>query len=190
MLVVLVVLGGLAMVVVAVGLYLLTGRKFYGRLFANAHFFELANAARTMKQAALEQPVTDDAATRRLPHDPRALMTRAGLAVIYTVRKHDELFIHHYSVSLPGHVTTRAVGGRFISAFGMLIGLPLDKTSFGVARSTVHHADAELSQAEHDQVAETAVPEISEANIDEFRRAVEHRTLATVWGQISLPPER
>lgn len=153
----------------------------YRRLFADEHFFEIAHACPRLKAAALERPIIDEQDMPRTPDDPRALVTRAGLAIVYTVRPQESELVHHCSVSVPGGYTAHAVGATFVVFLAKLIGLPIEKSSFVIGSSTVHHLDASLSPEDHARVVAHAVPEVSESNYPEVRRNVQDAIRRVTW---------
>ncbi|MCL2777978.1 MAG: hypothetical protein FWD73_08235 [Polyangiaceae bacterium] len=118
----------------------------YRRVFSDPHLMELASAAPRLRTAALD--LLDYPPYG--PNDPRAFLTSAGIGVLYTITKENDCFVHHCSVSLSGGVTPGAVGRRFIAACVRLFDLPADKVEYVVGVSTVHHARAMLSLAEHE----------------------------------------
>jgi hypothetical protein len=173
------IVGGLiaALVVAAVRSRL----RMYRRLFSHEHFLEVARAAPSLKAAAVENPVIGDSFDPTTPDDPRVLLTKAGLAVLYTVGKRESAFVHHYSVSVAGQYTARAVGATFVALLAKQIGLPLEKARFWIGNSTVHHAQVTLSEAEHATLIGFSVPEISESNVTEARRTIDEMKDRLTW---------
>jgi hypothetical protein len=162
------VLGGLAVVGAAV---LFFRGRMYRRLFSNEHFIEIGHCVAGLKAAALERATDAMADGKWDPSDPRMLVTSAGLAIAYTVHANDPEFIHHCSVGVSGDFTAHGAGATFVAFVMNLVGLPMDKARFQVGESTVHHAEATLGAEEHEKVARASVPEVSGANVVEFRRA-------------------
>jgi len=80
----------------------------YRRIFADGHFTDAAQGVARLKAAALERVIASDEDEVRSPADPRALVTSAGLALVYTVRRMEDRFVHHYSVSVAGGYTAHA----------------------------------------------------------------------------------
>src|SRR5262249_31753325 len=150
----------------------------YRRLFADEHFLEIAQAAAGLKAAAFERANMGEPTT---PSDPRILMTRCGLAVVYTLRRTEEDFIHHFSVSVAGSITAHAVGATFVTFVSQIIGLPLATMRFEIAPSTVHQGEATLGQDEHERLAGSPTPAISTISVAEFRRACQEARRALVW---------
>jgi hypothetical protein len=116
------------------------------------------------------------------------LVTSAGLAIAYTVHKNDLEFIHHCSVGVSGDITAHGAGATFVAFVINLVRLPIHKARFQVAESTVHHAEATLSAAEHEEVARASVPEVSGANVVEFRRAALATRDTIAWTPLRASP--
>jgi hypothetical protein len=137
----------------------------YRRIFADRHFADVARIVAQVKAAALEHGDGE-----YLPaDDPRARITTAGFALVYTIKQRDDRFVHHYSVSIPGRVTSHAVGERFILFVATLLGVPFDILALSsVESSTVHHAEFQLSQREQSEFARQSVPEVTKVEIAAF----------------------
>jgi hypothetical protein len=142
----------------------------YRRLFADEHFLEVAQAVARLKVAALGKVIALGSDEALSPTDPRALVTSSGLALFYTVRRDDERFVHHYSVSVAGGYTSRVVGEMFTLFIARLLGVPFEALTLEVGRSAVHHAEFHLSTAEQVKFAELAVLKAQPAEITSFRR--------------------
>ncbi|HEV3191899.1 MAG TPA: hypothetical protein VGY54_15415 [Polyangiaceae bacterium] len=179
------VLGGLTVVGAAAVFF--RGRM-YRRLFSDEHFIEIGRSGAGLKAAALESATDGVADGMRGPSDPRMLVTSAGLAIAYTVHKNDLEFIHHCSVGVSGDITAHGVGATFVAFAITLVGLPIHKARFQVGESTVHHAEATLSAEEHEKMARAAVPEVSGANVVEFRRAALAMRGAITWTALRPSP--
>ena len=141
----------------------------YRRLFGDGHFLEVARGVGRVKAAALDKVIASDEDEVRSPADPRALVTSAGLALLYTVRRVEDRFVHHYSVSVAGGYTAHAVGETFVLFVAKLLGVPFESLALGVGRSTVHHAEFQLSAGEQSEFTGRPVPEVSPAEVTAFR---------------------
>jgi hypothetical protein len=172
-------------------------RKFI-RLNADEHYLEIAREIARVKAAALDkliEPVADEAPSpdgRRAlgssagltleksvapvaykatwPADPRTLATSAGLKLFYTVRRNDDRFIHHYSVSIPGFHRYDFAGKMHTLFVARLLGVPYESLTLEVERFNVCHAELHLSAEDHDRLAERPVSRVSPAEIASFRR--------------------
>jgi hypothetical protein len=162
---------GLGLVVAVLTAMLVSRGRAYRRLFADEHFLEIARAAHGLKAAAIAEPIDVHGAPPNVPGDARFLLTTAGLAVVYTVVKEEQAFIHHLSVSNSNGITANAVGATFVAYVARLVGLPLSKMTFEVGVSTVHHGEVRLDAAEHEALGALPIPEVSPANVAELWRA-------------------
>jgi hypothetical protein len=166
--------------------YLLFRAVTYHRYFADGHFTEVAQGVARIKAAALERVVASKKDEVRSTADPRVLVTSAGLRLVYTGRRMEDRFVHHYSVSMAYCFTAGLVGKRFVLFVAKVLGVPLDSLALGVGRTTVHHvhhadfrfaspdtghhAEFQFSSPEQAAFAERAVPEVSVAEITAFRK--------------------
>ncbi len=136
----------IALVVAAVIALGLRAWRRFGAVFGLDHVRAFVERLDSLRAAALDrfdEPLSEV--------DPRATVTRAGLAVAYSISADGARYRHHLSVSHPGGHTTHAVGARFLllgvrrlqveAADGVEVGL-------GVSPAGVYHAewvlDAEL----------------------------------------------
>lgn len=156
-------------IVALVGWFVIRGAT-YRRIFADGHFAEVARGVARIKAAALERVIASDEDEMGSPADPRTLVTSGGLALVYTVTRMKDRFVHHYSVSVAGTYTAHAVGETFVLFVAKILGVPFELLALSVSRSTVHHAEFRLSSPEQAAFAERPVPEISLAEITAFRR--------------------
>lgn len=140
----------------------------YRRLFADRNFLEVATGVARLKVAALDKVIVSHEDEVKSPADPRALVTSAGLVLIYTVWRVEDRFVHHYSVSVDGGITAHAIGETFVLFVAKLLGVPFEKLALGVGQTTVHHAQFDLSISEQTQFAEFPVPEVSKAGVKAF----------------------
>lgn len=162
--------GGVALVAAIAFVWVFLRGNVYRRLFADEHFLEAARGVARVKIGAMENPVSEDAEVPSPEEDPRVLMTSAGLVLFYTVRRVDERFVHHYSVSVAGGYTAHAVGETFVLLTARALGIAYDRLALGVGASTVHHAEFELSEDENESFRARPVPEMSAADVDAFRK--------------------
>ncbi|MFL9872640.1 hypothetical protein [Paraburkholderia megapolitana] len=150
-------------------------------IFTDPHFAEFARNVAQVKAGALERG--NDAV--RPPDDPRARVTTAGLALMYSITQEDDRFFHHYSVSTPGKVTPHAIGERFILFVARLLGIPFDTlTLSSFESSTVHHAQFELSQSEQLRFAQRPVPEVTKVEVTAFLNEFDEVRKELHWTRI------
>jgi hypothetical protein len=140
----------------------------YRRLFADEHFLEIGGRIAELKRGALG--LADSAEPPPSPTDPRVLLTQAGLAVVYTVRRDEKHWVHHASVSLAGGYTAHSLGEAFILFLAGRLGVSLDRLALSVTPSTVHHAEWTLDDAEHAAFAAQPVEASSVEDLAAFRR--------------------
>lgn len=141
------------------------GATRYRRIFADRHFAEVARNVAQVKAAALEHGDGE----YRPPDDPRARVTTAGLAMVYSISQRDDRFIHHYSVSIAGRPTPHGVGEPFTLFVAQLLGVPFDLLALSSSEtSTVHHAEFQLSQSEQLAFASQPIPEVTKTGIKAF----------------------
>lgn len=155
----------------------------YRRIFSDAHLAEVARGVGPLKSAALGRLIASDEDQIASSTDPRLLLTSAGLALAYTVQPDQDGYVHHYSVSLGGEYTARAVGEAFVLFVAELLGVPFDTLALGVGQSTVHHAEFRLSAGEHEKYAEQPVREVAQHEMETlWRQCVERRNQVTWHG--------
>ena len=154
--------------------WVLSRSRRYSKLFDDQHFLELALAMPSLKKAALDRIDQPPGSERDFANDPRLIQTSAGLAVVYTVSSTSpDEFVHRLSVSLPGHVTPRGVGRRFLTLAVLLLGIPPQLAPISQSASTVHHLEFSFTEAEHRKFADRPVREITPENVAAFRQEVE-----------------
>jgi hypothetical protein len=175
------------MLVALVAWIALRGAK-YRRIFADRHFVEVAQGVARIRSAALSRVIVSDDDVVRSPNDPRALVTSAGLALLYTIRRAENQFVHHYSVSLAGGYTAHAVGETFVLFVAKLFGVPFETLALGVGRSTVHHAEFELPQTEQAAFAGRQVLKVSPAEIAAFREEWIEARERLRWERLDAAP--
>lgn len=115
-------------------LYIGSRVRRYGRLFATKHYRELADRLPAARARALE---CAESADEMSPEDPRVIFTSAGLAVFVTIRREEEVFVHHASISTGGY-TTQAVGRTFVVFVAERLGWGFDKTRFTYSPQVFH----------------------------------------------------
>jgi hypothetical protein len=131
---------------------------FYRALFSDRHLHEVAAALPKLRRAAL------DGAANTEPQldDPRAVLTSAGLVVLYTItRQPDKRSLHHLSVSLGGGFTPHGVGSYF--QIFVLRGLGVDphKVGFLISGTQSFHSEWSYSSSEQAAFAKKDVPPIA-----------------------------
>ena len=83
----------------------------YRRLFAVPHLMEVGQGLAAVKRAATRDMIASEANGVDSPDDTRILRTSAGFVLLYTISKGAPgTYVHHASVSIPGHPTAHAVG--------------------------------------------------------------------------------
>jgi hypothetical protein len=162
--------GCAGLVIAAVVGWIVFRARAYRRLFADESFLEVAGEVARLKVAALNKITTLDEDESSSPTDPRALVTSVGLALFYTVRRIDDRFVHHYSVSVAGRYTAHTVGEGFALFVAKLLGVPFEALTLEIGPSAVHHAEFHLSSAEQSRFAVSAVAKLSLAEITSFRK--------------------
>ncbi len=130
-------LGVMALVLVYVTM---TSRRM-GPLFADSHLAQLAAALPELKQQALSGSAEQPASFRT-----------STLAVAYTIRGEDGIWVHHLSVSSP--VTpARAAGTFFLGLVRGLLGLEAYPQEAFVSQSHVFHLIVQLTEDEQQTFA-------------------------------------
>lgn len=132
--------------------------SWYRRLFAAPHLMQFAQGLAAVKQAAMRDMIASDGDSVQPPDDARILRTSAGLALLYTVSPGAAgTYVHHASVSIPGHPTAHAVGETFILLWARLLGVEYERLALDVSPMTVHHAGFVLSEHEQSELAQRPV---------------------------------
>ena len=142
-------------------LLLLVRMRALARVFAQRHFQEVAAALPALRRAAVAgidqtEPQADDA---------RALLTSAGLVVLYTIRRDAPpiRFIHHVSVSLGGGRTPHGVGSFFLIFVLKGLGIDPKTVSLGVSKTRIFHSEWTLSDSQQSAFAAGEAPPIPSA---------------------------
>ena len=91
--------------------------------------------------------------------------------MMLAVREHEAQFVHHCSVSVAGGYTAHAVGAMFLGFTTSLLGLPWERMTFEIGKSTVHHGEIVLDRADHQALAARPVAEPSMADVTAFRQS-------------------
>jgi hypothetical protein len=163
-------IGGGIVLALLIVLWFIGGFGVYRRVFADAHFQEIAARLPSVKQAALERLVVSQEDAMRPMEDPRVLLTSVGLAMIYTIGPDGGVYRHHLSVSFPARgYTAHAVGETFVLFVAWLLGIASDRLFLGISQTTVHHAEFVLTEQEQGAFAERAVEAPSTERIAAFR---------------------
>ena len=129
-------------VVFAIGLYvawILWSIIGYPRsLFSVEHYREVALVLERLRtQAELYPPVEEEGLI--WGEDPRTALTSRILALAYTIRQEDDVFVHHLSVTTPpqGRITF-AAGETFVSFFAWRFGLKPEECAAFMGVSVFH----------------------------------------------------
>lgn len=154
------------LVLLAVGLlgllvvfWILQRFRAYAKIFAAPHLKEVADALPGLRRAALEG--IDN--TEPTVADARALITSAGLVILYTVRRDAESkqVVHHVSVSLGGGRTPHGVGAYFLIFVVKGLGAAVKSASYLISETQLFHAEWLLAEAEHAAFAAAPAPAIA-----------------------------
>lgn len=145
----------------------------YARFFSDEHWLEVARGLGPVKQAALERVIRDGEGEPRVQeNDPRAFVSSAGLAIVYTVSEGAGGYVHHWSVGAVSGPTAHALGGAFVLFVAKLLGFSPSDLRCEVAPSTVHHAEVVLDAAQHAALAAAPAREVSREELAELRREI------------------
>jgi hypothetical protein len=158
-----------ALILVSIAIWIYFRGQTYRRIFADSHFAEVARGVARVKSAAVERIILCEKDEMQSPSDPRILVTAAGLALVYSVRRVDDNYVHHYSVSVSGGYTAHAVGETFVLFIAKLLSVPSERLALGIGRSTIHHAEFQFSQTEQFAFAALPIPDVSIEEIAAFR---------------------
>jgi hypothetical protein len=109
--------------------------RHYRRLFAPAHYHELAVLLPAAAAAALER--ADGQHPGASPDDPCVIVTSARLAVFLTIRREGDTYVHHVSVSIMGRYTPHTLGRTFVVFVAERLGWPLGQAEFAYSREGV-----------------------------------------------------
>jgi len=130
----------------------------YRRLFAVPHLMEVGQGLAAVKRAATRDMIASEANGVDSPDDTRILRTSAGFVLLYTISKGAPgTYVHHASVSIPGHPTAHAVGDTFILLWAKLLGIEYWRLVLDVSPMTVHHAEFVLNEQEQSDFTQRLV---------------------------------
>ncbi len=162
----LVLFGGVMLVVFV----MLAKGPLFRRIFADSHFVECAQGARSAARAACRRkgealsPDEDE-----MGRDDRVFRSSQGLTLQYAVREGDGedtgQFVHHYSISLTSGYTPHAIGGTFVVWVARILEVNLSMGWVGVSPKRVHHAEFALDAQEQRQFEEMRCELPSEAEV-------------------------
>lgn len=150
----------LAVAVVGAVLLVLWGRRRFGAVFGLSHVRSFVDRLDSLRAAALDrfdEPFREG--------DPRATVTRAGLAVAYTISSDEQGYRHHLSVSHPGGPTTRAVGARFLLLGVRRLRVADVEVGLGVSPAGVHHAQWVLDAEQQARFVDQHPPPLDESSL-------------------------
>jgi hypothetical protein len=119
-------------VLVIVAFVILRSRGYYGSIFSDDHYAEIAYwASKVIGRHPVEESSVDDGTL---------LITSAGLVLAYTSDIDEGNRSVHFSVSQQGRYTTGAVGGRVLFLLIRLLHRNECEASLFRTESAVHHA--------------------------------------------------
>jgi hypothetical protein len=174
----------LALVVIVALAYLAWRGSSSRRLFSEPHFAELAGALGPLKEAACRAGAED---AELGPDDPRIFVSSAGAAILYTVSREADRFVHHCSVSRAGGPTPHAVGGMVLLFAARVMGLP-EGASFSIGPTGVHHAQLKLEPSAHTAYSAAPVTLPPAHEIRGWMRDALTRRDAISWERAELEP--
>lgn len=151
----------LVIIALVILLFMMRRRAAYKKLFADAHFLEIAEGVQHLKAAALARIETVEKqklAPPDNPHnDPRILLTSQNLRVFYTVQQSEESFEHQFSLSIANGYTAIPVGETFSLYLALL--LAFASQHFTIERSPhgIYHVEWQLTPGKQETFARTPV---------------------------------
>lgn len=180
-----VALAVIAVVVVAlvVGLVLRARRRF-GSVFALDHVHAFVAQVDAIRAAALDRFDTPV----KMPGDPRATVSPAGLAMLYTMRPEGGGYRHHLSLSHIGGPTTRAVGGPFLLLAVKRLHVPGMEVGLGVAPSGVHHAEWVLDEEGQAMFVDRDPPALDDEALATVLAGCRDEAATVAWQVIAVEP--
>lgn len=120
-------------------------------LFAAEHCCELIQAAIQARLAAVERVIEGDVNDIQGADEPRRVFTSTGLALVYTVEKVPEAFVHYYSISLPGVGLTNPTEQTLLLLISKVMGVSLDALELYISDHGVYHARFVLPENQHEE---------------------------------------
>lgn len=160
------VVAGFAVVAI---FWILSRVRLYNKVFSVSHLMEFAHALPALKEAAMRIAMAGEGGAAPAPGDGRAILTSAGLAFVYTIGANPQgRYVHHASVSIPGRVTTHAVGEMFILLWAKLLGVGYERLALEVSKATVHHGEFVLDESEQAAFLERPVETPTENALKAF----------------------
>jgi len=138
------------LVLIAIGLVVAypfwSTARYYRNLFSVKHYREVALVLENLRNQAMLHPLVDGEVVFMEDDDPRKALTSRNLALAYTIRQEDGLYVHHLSVAtvLRGGIPDSAAK-IIVSFFAWRLGLkPAECTAFmGV---NVFHLEFTISE--------------------------------------------
>jgi hypothetical protein len=145
--------------------------RVYGRLLSDAHFLNIGQGMPALRAGAFTESIRADQDAIRSSDDARVLKTDAGMAIVYTIVQQGSDFVHHCSVGLPGDHVAHGTLDFLLSFVLLLLKLPLDQMRFEIGAGSVHHAQINLSEAEHAALAALPSSDTSPTHLFALRAA-------------------
>lgn len=151
----------------------------YARLLSDAHFRTISQRVPALRREALARIVHEERDAIRDANDSRVLRTEHGLAIVYTVSKLEEKFVHHCSVSFPEQHVAQGSRDLFMHFMVLRLGLPLKELHSGGGFSAVRHAECVLSPEAHAALTAQPLPDLSDSELLAMRKqAMQARSAA------------
>ncbi len=151
--------------IIAVTYFVISRAGIYRPLFTPEHYGEVARLLVGLRESALRELM----AGATPDSHPPAVVSSAGLALSYSIAREGELFVHHFAISLPAHITPHAVGDRFALFLANRLGVPTDQVRLGASQSTVHHMEFGVDEKENNDIATRPIGPPSENELEELR---------------------
>ncbi len=141
-------------------LFMMRRRAAYKRLFADAHFLEIAEGVRHLKAAALarmEKSEQKSAPPDNPNNDPRVLITSQNLCVFYTISEGEESFDHHFSLGIAKGYTATPVGETFSLYLAHLLAFASQHFTIERSQNGIYHVEWQLTPETQETFARTPV---------------------------------
>jgi hypothetical protein len=145
--------------------------KFYSKIFNLNHYNEIYQSMDKIKKAAVSKK--EEELTSLNKDDPRAIITDAGLAIVYTITKNEKKYEHHMSVSCYGRYTPHAVGEHFSVYIADIMSWNIQDVEFFFTETPVYHAIIELQEEEHLAWEKSSIIKPNFAAEDELRKHIQ-----------------